>query len=245
MLILGINFFMNPANKNLAFCRFILQLFWQNRQPRVFPFSGRQATPGPSHSWFLLFSHRFAWKHLLVVALRSLLGFLCSPKAALFHLTLTLYLCLLCSGFCTQDFYLVLRWVYTEIPPIPQRIAPFIVDLASYTFFIGLVWWRSHGGMLWILVSCVPDLISSFVLRLSFPVIMMLAFRTRASVVSDLQVLRLVPLPSGNSGFLSSWVRHCAVWVPPLAAKRHKQMGRLSELGSNKWNGNWNALICA
>lgn len=147
MLILVINSFMNPANKNLAFDDVsFYSCFDKITSQDAFPFSGRQATPGPSHCWFLLFSHRSArnicWSWLFVACL----GFCASPKAALFCLTLPLYLCLLCSGFCTQDFYLVLRWVYTEIPPIPQRIAPFLEDLASYTFFIGLVWWRSHGG---------------------------------------------------------------------------------------------------
>lgn len=73
----------------------------------------------------------------------------------------------------------------------------------------------------------------------------------RASVVSDLQVLQFVFLPSI---FLPETLAlclagygtvPCAVCVPPLAAERHKQMGQLSEFVSDNWNGNWNALIYA
>lgn len=154
------------------------------------------------------------------MALHSPPGCLCPPKAALFSLTRLLYLCLLCLGFCMQDFYLVLRWVYTEIPRIPQRIVPFVVDLASYTFFIGLVWWRSHRGMLWILVSCVLDFISSFVLRLSFLWSAGLPHQGFSGIWPSGPAVAFLNkhFPSGNSGFVSSRVRPsspCCVYATP------------------------------
>lgn len=127
-------------------------------------------------------------------------------------LTFLLYLCLLCLGFCRQDLgFLFWYWggFVLKSPPNPQRAFPFIVDLASYAFFIGLAWWRSHWGMLWIPVSHVLDLISPFGAILVFAVIgwpsapglqLRLTFRSAVAFLAK-------HLSSGNSGFVSSCIR--------------------------------------
>lgn len=88
-----------------------------------------------------------------------------------------------------------------------------MVDPASYTFFIGLVWWRSHGGMLWILVSLILDLISSLVPLLSFLWSAGLPQQGFGCVwPSGPAVAFLARLsPSGNPGSSSSCVPHSSL----------------------------------
>lgn len=101
----------------------------KNLQPRCVPFLWKAGDSRPfpildfccSHIGLHIGLHETSAGR---ASLHSLPGCLLSPKAALFSLTFPLHLCLLCLGFCTQDFYFVLRWVYSENSLPPSKDCP-------------------------------------------------------------------------------------------------------------------------